>query len=82
MNRIILAREKQRGRGEYYETDDRVCCASIDGFESAYEINPEAPLGSGGNAIVYGCKDIGGGESFAIKIQIETQSCVFHVAFL
>ena len=72
MNRIILAREKQHGREEYYETDDRVCCASIDGFEKAYEINPEERLGSGGNAIVYGCKDVGGGESFAIKIQIET----------
>lgn len=74
MNRITLVREKTHGRAESFKTDDQVYCVSRDGSKSLYEIDSDYALGSGGNAIVYGCKNIGSGESCAIKIQIDTRS--------
>lgn len=73
MNRIILARTKSNGPVESYETDDRIFCISPNGSEDSYEIDSEEALGNGGNAIVYGCRNIGNGEEFAIKIQIDTR---------
>ena len=69
MSLIRLARTKPNGVIEYFETEDRINCTPIDGAEESYEIDQEESLGSGGNAIVYGCKSVGNGDSFAIKIQ-------------
>lgn len=74
MSRIILVRTKPNGSVESYETDDRIFCISPNGSEDSYEIESEASLGNGGNAIVYGCRNIGSGEEFAIKIQIDTRA--------
>ena len=74
MSQITLARTKPSGSVvESFDTDDRVDCTSTDGAEESYEIDPGESLGSGGNAIVYGCRNIGSGEAFAIKIQTNTQ---------
>jgi len=74
MSQITLARTKPSGSVvESFDTDDRVDCISTDGAEESYEIDPGESLGSGGNAIVYGCRNIGSGEAFAIKIQTNTQ---------
>lgn len=73
--KITLARTKPDGSVvESFNADARVDCTSPDGAEESYEIDPGEFLGSGGNAIVYGCKNIGSGESYAIKIQTNTQS--------
>ena len=74
MSQITLARTKPSGSVvESFDTDDRVDCTSIDGVEESYEIDPGESLGSGGNAIVYGCRNVGSGEAFAIKIQTNIQ---------
>ena len=74
MSQITLARTKPSGSVvESFDTDDRVDCTSIDGVEESYEIDPGESLGSGGNAIVYGCQNVGSGEAFAIKIQTNIQ---------
>ena len=74
MSQITLARTRPNGSlVESFDTDDRVDCTSIDGVEESYEIDPGESLGSGGNAIVYGCRNVGSGEAFAIKIQTNIQ---------
>lgn len=75
MSKITLVRTKPNGSvEESFDADDRVYCTSPDGVEESYEIYPDEFLGSGGNAIVYGCRSIGSGESFAIKIQTNTKA--------
>ena len=75
MSQITLARTNPNGSVvESFTVEDRVNCTALDGTEDSYEIGPDEFLGSGGNAIVYGCRNIGSGESFAIKIQTNTQS--------
>ena len=75
MSQITLARTRPDGSVvESFMADDRVDCTTLDGSEDSYEIDSGESLGSGGNAIVYGCRNIGSGESFAIKIQTNTQS--------
>lgn len=74
MSQMVLAREQTNGSVESFETEDRIFCVSADGTRDSYEIDPGELLGSGGNAIVYGCRSIVSGEEFAIKIQINTQS--------
>ena len=74
MNWITLVRTNPKGSVvESFEVNDRVDCTTIDGSEESYEIDQAELLGSGGNAIVYGCKNIGSGEAFAIKIQTNIQ---------
>ena len=73
MSQIVLAREQASGSVESFETEDRIFCVSSDGTKDSYEIDPGEFIGSGGNAIVYGCRSIVSGEEFAIKIQINTQ---------
>ena len=74
MSQITLARTRPNGSlVESFDTEDRVDCTSADGAEESYEIDPGESLGSGGNAIVYGCRNVGSGEAFAIKIQTNTQ---------
>lgn len=74
MSQITLARTRPNGSVvESFDTEDRVDCTSTDDAEESYEIDPGESLGSGGNAIVYGCRNVGSGEAFAIKIQTNTQ---------
>lgn len=74
MSQITLVRTRPNGSlVESFDTEDRVDCTSADGAEESYEIDPGESLGSGGNAIVYGCRNVGSGEAFAIKIQTNTQ---------
>ena len=74
MSRIKLMRTKQNGPAESFETDDRIVGVSPNGSEVSYEIDPDESLGIGGNAIVYGCRSIGSGEEFAVKIQIDIRT--------
>ena len=75
MRPITLARTRPDGSVvESFTAADRVDCTTLDGTEDSYEIDPGESLGCGGNAIVYGCRNIGSGEPFAIKIQTNTQS--------
>lgn len=73
MNQIDLVRTKPTGSTEAFKVDERVDCTTRDGSEASYEIDAGELIGSGGNAIVCGCRDIGSGEAFAIKIQIDTR---------
>lgn len=73
MSQIDLIRTKPNGPPESFKADDRVDCTTPDGAEESYEIDPGELLGRGGNAIVCGCRNIGSGEAFAIKIQIDTR---------
>ena len=73
MNQIDLVRTKPNGSTEFFTADDRVDCMTLDGIEESYEIESGELLGSGGNAVVYGCRSIGSGGSFAIKIQVDTR---------
>ena len=74
MSQITLAQMKFNGSvAETFTTDDHVYCTASDDVEVGYEIVPEESLGSGGNAIVYGCRSIETGEAFAIKIQVDTR---------
>ena len=70
---IQLFRSLEHANAESFEADDHFVCTAADGFDETYEIVPEEYLGSGGNAIVYGCRRVGSGESFAVKIQIDTR---------
>ncbi len=74
MSRIKLTRTRQNGPAESFETEDRILCVTPDGSEVSYEIDPDESLGIGGNAIVYGCRSIGTGEEFAVKIQIDIRT--------
>ena len=74
MSHIKLTRTKQNGFAESFETEDRIICVTPDGSEVSYEIDPDESLGIGGNAIVYGCRSVGTGEPFAVKIQIDTRA--------
>ena len=70
MSQITLARTKPGGsEAESFTTDDHVYCTTSDNVEVGYEIIPDESLGSGGNAMVYGCRSIETGDAFAIKIQ-------------
>lgn len=73
MNQIDLVRIKSTGAVESFKVDDRVDCTTSEGFEESFEIEPGELLGRGGNAIVCECRNIVSGESFAIKIQIDTR---------
>ena len=79
MSQITLAQTKSNGSVvETFTADDHVYCTASDDVEVGYEIVPEEFLGSGGNAIVYGCRSIETGEAFAIKIQIDTRPNRLH----
>lgn len=78
MNQIDLVRIKPTGAAEFFKVDDRVDCTTPEGFEESFEIEPGELLGRGGNAIVCGCRRIGTGEAFAIKIQIDTRENRLH----
>ena len=67
---VTLRHERGRGKSDFYDVDEMVCCQLSNGGEARFVIDPERYLGCGGNAIVYQCSNAVTGEQCAIKIQV------------